>query len=70
MRVEVALEPDSAEAARILGEWRAAWGAAADGGGVELAPADSLTALLDLRSRCYDLGLTVNAVFPDNPKSC
>lgn len=64
MRVAVELEPDSAEAARILGEWRAAWGAAADGGGVELAPADSLAALLDLKARCYDRGLTVNALFP------
>lgn len=65
MRVAVELEPDSADSARILGEWRAAWGAAA-GGGVELAPAESLAALLDLKDRCYDRGLTVNATFPDN----
>lgn len=66
MRVAVELEPPSAAAALILGEWQAAWGGAADGGGVELAPADSLTALLDLKERCYDAGLTVNALFPDN----
>jgi hypothetical protein len=65
MRVTVELEPPSAEAARILGAWQAAWGGAADQGGVELAAADSLTALLDLKERCYDAGLTVNARFPD-----
>lgn len=66
MRVAVELEPDSADSARILGEWRAAWGMAAVGVGVELAPAESLAALLDLKDRCYDRGLTVNATFPDN----
>ena len=66
MRVAVELEPDTAEAARLLGEWQAAWGGAAAGGGVDLAPADSLTALLDLKERCYDRGLTVNATFPGN----
>ncbi len=66
MRVAVELEPDSAEAARILGEWRAAWGAAVDGDGVELVSAKALAALLDLKERCYDLGVTVNATFPDN----
>lgn len=66
MRVAVELEPDSAEAARVLGEWQAAWGGAVDGGVVELAPADSLKALLDLKTRCYDRVLTVNATFPDN----
>lgn len=66
MRVVVELEPASVEATQILAEWRQAWGAAAEGGGVELATADSLTALLDLKGRCYDVGLTVNALFPDN----
>lgn len=66
MRLAVELEPDSADSARILGEWRAAWGMAAVGGGVELAPAESLAALLDLKDRCYDRGLTVNATFIDN----
>jgi len=66
MRVSVELEPGSAEAAGILAEWRTAWGVIADGDAVELADADSLVALLDLRTRCYHQGLTVNAVFPDN----
>lgn len=65
MRVAVELEPDTAEAARILAEWRAIWATAIDGG-VELDPANSLTALLDLQGRCYDQGVTVNALFPDN----
>jgi hypothetical protein len=66
MRVAVELEPPSVEAARILGEWQAAWGGAAERGGVELAAADSLTALLDLKERCYDRGVTISATFPDN----
>jgi hypothetical protein len=66
MRVAVELEPDSAEAARVLGEWQAVWGEGAEAGGVELNPASALTALLDLKERCYDQGLTVNATFPDN----
>lgn len=66
MRVPVELKPDSAEAARILGEWQAAWGVAVAGGDVELAPADSLAALLDLKERCYEQGVTINATFPDN----
>lgn len=71
MRVAVELEPESVESARILGEWLAVWGVAAEKGGVELAPADSLSALLDLKDRCYDAGLTVNALFPDNSlESC
>jgi len=66
MRLEVELEPESAESARIFAEWRALWGAAAIGGKIELAAADSLAALLDLKGRCYQQGLTVNAHFPDN----
>lgn len=66
MRVVVELEPGSGESARILGEWREAWGAGAESGEVELAAADSLGALLDLKARCYCRGLTVNATFPDN----
>ena len=66
MRVAVALEPESAEADRILAEWRLAWGAAESDDGVELAVAESLAALLDLKARCFDHGLTVNATFPDN----
>lgn len=66
MRVAVELEPESAAAARILAEWQAAWGPGENGAEVELTPADSLPALLDLQARCYDLGLTVNATFPDN----
>lgn len=66
MRVVAELEPESAESARILGEWQAGWGVAVAGGGVELAPADSLSALLDLKDRCYEQGVTINASFPDN----
>lgn len=66
MRVVVELEPESAEAARVYAEWQAAWSTTGSGVGIELAPADSLKALLDLKSRCYDRGLTVNATFPDN----
>lgn len=66
MRVAVMLEPESAAAARILAEWRAAWGRGENAGEVELTPADSLKALLDLKVRCQDRGLTVNATFPDN----
>jgi len=66
MRVVVDLEPDSAETKPILAGWRAAWGTLADGDSIELATATSLSALLDLRKRCFDLGVTVNAVFPDN----
>jgi len=66
MRVAVELEPASAESARILTAWQTAWRAAAVGGGTELAAADALTALLELKARCYDRGLTVNATFPDN----
>ncbi|NTV12414.1 MAG: hypothetical protein HGA96_00530 [Desulfobulbaceae bacterium] len=66
MLVAVALEPDTAEAARILAEWQVAWGAVESYGGVELVVAESLTALLDLKARCYDRGITVNATFPNN----
>ena len=66
MQVAIALEPDSAGAARILAEWRTVWAASASPGGIELAPATALTALLDLKARCYDQGITVNATFPDN----
>lgn len=66
MRVAVSLEPASAEAARILAEWQALWGEVAPGGGIELAAGDSLNALCDLQIRCFDQGVTVNAVFPDN----
>jgi hypothetical protein len=66
MGVVVDLEPPSAETKRILTEWQAGWGALADGGGIELAAATSLSALLDLRLRCYDRGINVNAVFPYN----
>ncbi len=68
MRVVVALEPDSAEAAQILGEWWTAWGAA-EGGGGELDPGESLSALLDLKGRCFARGITVNASFPDNHRA-
>ena len=63
MRVVAELEPESAESARILGEWQAVWGGAVDGGSVELAPADSLSALLDLKDRCYEQGFTISATF-------
>ena len=63
MRVAVELEPESAESARILGEWQAVWGLVVAGGGVELAPADSLSALLDLKGRCYEQGVTISATF-------
>jgi hypothetical protein len=66
MRVAVELEPASVEAAQVLAEWRAFWNTVEGGGGVELAAAGALPALLDLRARCYDRGLTVNATFPDN----
>lgn len=66
MRVVVDLEPPSAETKPILAEWQAVWGTFADGGGIELTAATSLSALLDLRQRCYDRDTNVNAVFPDN----
>lgn len=66
MLVAVALEPESAAATGILAEWRAAWGVKESGDGIELAPAVALAAMLDLKARCYDRGLTVNATFPDN----
>ena len=66
MRLAVELEPESAESVRILGEWRVLWGEAMSGGGIELAAADSLAALLDLKGRCFDVGFTVNALFTDN----
>lgn len=66
MRVVVELEPESVEAVRILGDWQEAWGAAVDGDEFELAAADPLLALLDLKDRCYDRGITVIATFPDN----
>ncbi len=66
MRVVIELEPASAGADLILSNWQATWGTSADGGGTELAAEASLSALLDLRQRCFDRGLTVNAFFPDN----
>jgi len=66
MQVAVELEPVTTEAARILAEWREVWAAAGDDGVVDLAPAYSLAALLDLKGRCYAYGITINATFPDN----
>jgi len=66
MLIAFELEPDSIEATRILAEWQAVWGQEAPGGGIELKPAESLSAMLDLKSRCHDQGLTINASFPDN----
>jgi len=66
MRVVVLLEPDGELAARMLGEWSRAWGAALANGDGELDDAEALAALLDLKCLCYDRGLTVNVSFPDN----
>jgi len=66
MRVLVELEPRSVESTRIAGEWLAKWGTSAAGGGIELAAAASLSALLDLRERCFEKSVTVNVFFPDN----
>jgi hypothetical protein len=66
MRVEVELEPRSADTTLLLADWRAAWGAPSGRGGIELRAGTSLSALLDLRKRCFDRGVTVNAFFPDN----
>jgi hypothetical protein len=66
MRLEVELEPRSAETTLILADWQAAWGHSSGRGGIELGAGTSLPALLDLRKRCFDRGITVNAFFPDN----
>ena len=66
MRLMVELEPGSVASAGILDAWREGWGGAAEGGGIELAGAALLPALLDLRKRCYDRGLSLNVLFPDN----
>lgn len=65
MRVVLDLEPATAESARLLSQWLAPWGVAA-GGGVELPAAGALAALLDLQKRCFEQGISLNAVFPDN----
>jgi hypothetical protein len=66
MRVVVELEPNNGETTGILAAWQATWGTTVEGGGIELADAAALSALLDLRKRCFDRSVTVNAIFPDN----
>lgn len=66
MRVVIEPERDDGEAAGILAEWRKSWLGEVNGKGIELAEADSLPALLDLRKRCYDRSVTVTVFFPDN----
>lgn len=66
MRLVAELEPPSVDSAGILAKWRTAWSAPMAGEEVELAPASALAALLDLQERCYEQGLTVNVLFPDN----
>lgn len=66
MRVVVALEPTNGEVTEILQSWQAEWGTWSEVGGIELADAALLSALLDLRQRCFDRALTVNVFFSDN----
>ena len=64
MQLDILLEPPGAEADSILQEWLKFFGLhlAADGQ-VEVSPDRCLVVLVELRSRCYDRGLTVNVKF-------
>jgi hypothetical protein len=66
MRVVVEAEPSDGAFAAILTDWRNSWGAEEVGGGIELVEAVSLSALLDLRQRCFGRSVTLNLFFPDN----
>ncbi len=67
MFVEISLEPKSTEAERIRTEWQDAWQLQSQGGRVEIPGAKALGTTFDLRSRCYDRGITVNLRFYDTP---
>ena len=67
MFVEISLEPSSAEAERIQVEWQDAWQLESQGVRVEIPGAKALDTTFDLRSRCYDRGITVNLTFYDTP---
>jgi hypothetical protein len=66
MRLVVEATENGGETAAILAGWRAEWGAEETGSEIQIADCVSLSALLDLRQRCYDRSMTLNLYFPDN----
>jgi len=64
MQVEVLLEPAGQEAVAVLDQWRRGLGLELnDQGRVEISSELCLEVLAELRARCYDDDLVVNATF-------
>jgi hypothetical protein len=64
MQIDVLLEPAGEEADLVLRQWIRERGLPeSDEGRVGIRPEQCLEALADLRSRCFDRGLMVNATF-------
>lgn len=67
MFVDLRLEPVGKEAAGVLSEWAEDLGLVVDDKGrLEIESLLCFSSLAELRDRCYDLGLTINAKFNGN----
>lgn len=67
MFVDLQLEPAGKKAEVVLSEWAESLGLMLDNNGrLEIESASCFSALSDLRDRCYDLGLSINAAFNGN----